>query len=225
MCLDFDSAPDFWSLIYSSGLRTPGSWFFRQKRWIEMLEKFHARVGFWILDYCRYGTPWRKRTKICTNSSLKNHKTLCDRTHRHLALRGRSKVHRKSWTLVAQPYPGGVCRAIAAGIKWSRQDVEDRGGFDPSRFCRCNNRRMGEALHPGPPVGREMSLDEVKLVEAKKVWRWFCLWLSDKVGEEVAESVRGNPALLCLMVREFGPLGAIFIATESRFIFCGIWWC
>ena len=76
-----------------------GSWFFRQKRWIEMLEKFHARVGFWILDYCRYGTPWRKRTKIRANSSLKNRKTLCNRTHRHLALRGRSKVHRKSWTL------------------------------------------------------------------------------------------------------------------------------
>ena len=202
ICLEFNIL--FW-------LENPaGSWFFRQKLWVEMLERFHERVGFWVLDYCRYGTAWRKRTKICTNSSLRNHKTLCDRTHRHLALRGRSKVHRKSWTLVAQPYPSGVCQAIAAGIKWNRQDVEERGGFDPSRFCRCKNRRVGEAIHPGPPLRRELSLDEVKLVEAKtlaiqsKIWRWFCLWLTDKVGDEVAGSVRSSPALLCLMVREFG---------------------
>lgn len=187
-----------------------GSWFFRQKAWLKMLDEFASSVGFWVVDYCRYGTQWRKRTKICSNSVLKNIKTLCDRTHRHLALRGRSKLHRKSWTLVAQPYPSGVCRAIAEGIKLSRQDVGERGGFDPSRFCRCSGRRIGEADHPGPNSGRQMSLDDVKLVEAKtlalqsKVWRWFCLWLVDKVGEEVAGSIRANPALLCLMVQEFG---------------------
>ena len=187
-----------------------GSWFFKQKGWLKMLDEFSATVGFWTVDYCRYGTLWRKRTKICTNSLLRSCKTLCDRTHRHLALRGRSKEHRKSWTLVAQPYPKGVCRSIAMGIKVSRQDVSVRGGFDPSRFCKCNNRRIGEALHPGPEVRRLVSLDDVKLVEAKtlalqsKIWRWFCLWLVDRVGEEVASSVRSNPALLCLMVREFG---------------------
>ena len=187
-----------------------GSWFFRQKRWIEMLDLRSSSIGFWTVDYCRYGTLWRKRTKVCTNTILKNFKTLCDRTHGHLALRGRSKKHRKSWTLVAQPYPPGVCQAIAAGIKVSRQDVQEQGGFDPSRFCRCNGRRIGEAQHPGPERVRQMSLDDVKLVEAKtlalqsKVWRWFCLWLVEKVGEEAATSVRSNPALLCLMVREFG---------------------
>ncbi len=167
-----------------------GSWFFKQRAWLAWMKKVGNVVGFWTVDYCRYGTAWRKRTKFCSNLVFRDQKTLCLRDHIHLALRGRSKDHGKSWTLVAQPYPLGVCRAVARAMKLSRGSVCQVGGFDPSKFCRCGGRRIGEASNPGPVRPRSVMLDDVPLVEAKtlalqsKIWKWFLGWLVERVGSD-----------------------------------------
>jgi len=46
---------------------------------------------FLVLDYCRFGTPWRKRTRFFTNiSSLQGVRCLCCGNHKHIILRGAS---------------------------------------------------------------------------------------------------------------------------------------
>ena len=55
-------------------------------------------VGFWMCDFCAFGTRWRKRTRFLTNTGLQGKKTLCPGCLRHQVLRGRSSLHRMSWT-------------------------------------------------------------------------------------------------------------------------------
>ena len=76
--------------------------------------------SFVSLDYCAYGEPWKKPTKLMYSgidlSSLGkrcqscNH--VCSFTHkRHVPLRG---VNEDGifWTLIAQPYPWSLCKAF-----------------------------------------------------------------------------------------------------------------
>ena len=191
-----------------------GSFFFLQKEWVALFAKWggeSGELGMWRLDYCRFGTPWRKRTRIIGNSVLQNCCTFCTRDHVHTPLRGRSRVHRKSWTLVAQPYPKGVAKTIAGGIATSTGFLVERlGGFDPSSFAFCAWRRIGEAKNPGPRGDRTLNLDEIKLVETKtlelqgKIWRWFINWTQESLSEEAVDSLTRNPMLLSLLVKEFG---------------------
>ena len=89
----------------------------------------------------RYGTPWRKRLRVATNSSLGAWKLFCQCKHGRQQLRGRRpvlgecrpRVPRKVWRSVLQG-----CVAIAR------------------QTCAC----IGEAARPGPrrakhPQGRE----------------------------------------------------------------------
>ena len=196
-----------------------GSFLFLQAAWTELIEKWGSAVGFWRLDYCRYGTAWRKRTRIFTNSILKDVCTFCLRDHIHTPLRGRSKINRKSWTLVAQPYPRNVAKTIAGGIATSCGYLaESKGGFDPASFAFCPWRRIGEAKNPGPRADRSFNLEEVKLVETKtlqlqgKIWAWFLRWVCNSVSKEASESLMRNPMTLCLLAKEFG----LFLFKEGK---------
>ena len=186
------------------------SWLFRLPEFLELLERHSKRIGFWIADYCRFGRKWRKRTKFLTSCGIRGVKTLCKGCKEHLKLRGRSSYHGKSWTLVAQPYPKGVCKVIATSLAGSCNFLGEDFHFDPSSCARCLNLRVGEASHPGPLQREGLLLEEVPLVEARtaslqtKVWRRFDLWLSSHLSEAAKESVLSNPMLLCSAVKEFG---------------------
>ena len=77
-----------------------GSWMFKLREWVKLMERW-PEVKCWLLDYCRYGTPWRKRTRFYLNVAEAEQKTLCSGGHTHQLLRGRSKVHKTNWTRVA----------------------------------------------------------------------------------------------------------------------------
>lgn len=185
------------------------SWLFRLPTFLDFIEKHKDRIGFWVADYCRYGRKWRKRTKFLTDTCIQNFKTLCLGCRTHIKLRGRSAFHRKSWTLVAQPYPKGVCKVLAKALLKSSGLGGESQAFDPASCARCTNARIGEAAHPGPER-REGLLEEVPLVEAKtaalqsKVWRRFEAWLRNKLSNAAADAVLSNPLLLCRLLKEFG---------------------
>ena len=44
-------------------------------------------------DQCRFRAPWRKRTRVATNTDLAGVRELCLGGHQHLILRGRSSAH------------------------------------------------------------------------------------------------------------------------------------
>ena len=77
-----------------------------------------------VLDYCQYGMPWRKRTRIafwhvgaeCAKLGLRCSPVSgrCSRTGcSHLELVGRDPVSNRHWTSIACPYPNALCQQLA----------------------------------------------------------------------------------------------------------------
>ena len=75
-----------------------------------------------VVDFCQFGTPWRKRTKLVgTLPGLESlsetcHGKVCSRTGlTHIILQGRDPTG-VFFTKRAEPYPKPLCRAIATKI-------------------------------------------------------------------------------------------------------------
>jgi len=89
-------------------------WFWRQRRWRRFRDS-HAGTLF-SCCFCRFGTPWRKATRFGTNSKLAGVRMMCTCRKRHVRLRGTRPTKKIPWTLVAQPYPRGLCRLLAVAL-------------------------------------------------------------------------------------------------------------
>eukprot|EP00438_Fugacium_kawagutii_P006915 Skav203581 [mRNA] locus=scaffold935:89412:94199:+ [translate_table: standard] len=208
-------------------LENPGSsWLFRLPEWKE-LETRWPSLRAWTVDYCRFGTPWRKRTKFFSDTVLSQFRTLCAGCKKHQLLQGRSKEHGKSWTLVAQPYPAGVCEALALGLLQRSKLVELKQNFDPAECAKAGHGRVGEAAHPGPRPFKDRNrtglLEEVPLVEAKtkalqdKIWGSFLGWLNSTLTPGAVHSAMSHPCLLVLLAREYG--NHLYSTGRSLYVF------
>lgn len=188
------------------------SWLFHLPEWKRLMRRW-PDIGYWVADYCRFGCPWKKRTRFASTSSLQGHKTLCTRDHQHLVLRGRSKKAGENWTRVAQAYPDGVAKALATGLCLAASFIKYRA-FDPSSCAKSKTLRIGEASNPGPrrrgQFPRTGVLSEVQLVETKtlgiqsKTWKEFYHWLATNLTPPAMESAFLQPALLVLLLEEYG---------------------
>lgn len=185
------------------------SWMFRLPEWRRLKDKYG--LDYWVVDYCRFGKKWRKRTRFATNTAISGMKTLCKGNHVHQMLRGRSHVHRMSWTLVAQPYPRGVARAVALSLAEKAGCIQFSSHFDPAACARCGHCRVGEASNPGPLSKlRAEVLEEVPLVEPKTVaiqtraLQMFNNWLDVKLSRGARKSVFRSAPLLAVFLKEFG---------------------
>ena len=112
-------------------------------------------------DYCRFGTSWRKRTRVATNSvSLGGLRMLCTCTRPHTVLRGMHPIRKIPWTAVAEPYPAGFSKLLASAVSsdlgWTKMKL------NIAACCRSRSLRIGEAQNPGPRkpnVPRNFSLE------------------------------------------------------------------
>jgi hypothetical protein len=168
------------------------------------------------VDFCRFKTPWRKRTRVATSTSLAGCCELCLRDHEHLVLRGRSAFHRMAWTRVAQVYPGGFCTKLARsmGAAAGLKPLGKQAKLAIAQCAQAVHCRVGEAKNPGP-VGRRVERDVnvllgVPLVNPsterlqRKVWADFQQWLSEELSEAAAAQVFVCPALAVQMLRSYG---------------------
>lgn len=177
-------------------------------------------------DMCRYGAPWRKRTRIATDPELAGRRELCGGGHSHQRLRGRSLVHKASWTRVAQVYPKSLCQdlasamALKAGLISSKQVRLNTGGCAKSA-----EHRIGEAAHPGPRVrhAAEPHREARELVNTKpvegttvhlqdKVWLRFVRWLCDHLSPETC-----NQLFLCATLL-LSTMGFTFLLQERVYM-------
>ena len=162
------------------------------------------------LDFCRFNTPWRKRTRFFTDGNLSGVREICKGGHVHRVLRGRSTFHKMAWTKVAEPYPKGLCDTLA----WS---CCVRYGFSENisgLCCRSNHRRIGEAKNPGPrqPITNRDhdDLDGVHLVrpETKRMgskhWDLFRQWAVVEIGAQAFRSALSIPELLGTLLAAYG---------------------
>ena len=170
-------------------------------------------------DMCRYGTPWRKRTRVPTNTDLGGIRELCLGQHSHLRLRGRSTAHQLNWTRVAQAYPKkfALKLAKAMGKKAGLMSVPARRtGLCRFACARCSHCRIGEAKNPGPSRGREhLRRDPAALLSTPlvgvgtlkiqmRVWEQFQSWLSNKFADDVIDQVFVCPSLAVQLLRSYG---------------------
>lgn len=176
------------------------SFLWLQRIWIRLGASDPRR--FLKVDFCSYGTPWRKRTRFLTNGRLKGCRNLCSGQHQHIVLRGRSKRHRMAWTKVAEPYPRRLCRVLAAAA------CADLGLLASKNRspCFCNHLRIGEAKNPGPrrrfPHPKDVSeLDGVELIRPETVamgkihFDKFIEWMRTTMDDDCARNLWLVPQL------------------------------
>ena len=178
------------------------------------------------VDLCRYYTPWRKRTRVATNTCLSGQRHLCLGGHTHVILRGRNKERKMSWTRMAQVYPSGFAHDLASAMAVSAGLVAKSLKLNIGGCARCSETRIGEAQNPGPRrVSRRprdlRALEGVLLVEPtthalqQRVWLQFSVWLESQLSEEAKEQIFWCPALLAVMLKTYG----LFLFSSGRALY------
>lgn len=178
--------------------------------------RFAAPDSNWVFrtDFCRYGTAWRKRTRVATNcTSLRGLRMLCTCKKGHLVLRGTHPTLRKPWTAVAEPYPRGFCAvvggALASEVGWCQR-------LNVAGCSRTGSLRIGEAKNPGPRnfrLPRDMSLEHMpqqlaaSIALGDRCWSAFYNWASESF--EKADPLQlflEVPLFLAHAVRKYGDM-------------------
>eukprot|EP00438_Fugacium_kawagutii_P003106 Skav210388 [mRNA] locus=scaffold1526:346357:350934:- [translate_table: standard] len=195
------------------------SWFWRQREelsWDSL--QADKQVGDFRIDQCRFGTPWRKRTKFRTNCSLRGQRLLCRCSTGHVILRGRCKERKINFTKLAESYPRKLCRLIACGVAQDLGLLPGRRKLIVDDCAKCCGLRIGEASHPGPRRPRafervrEGRLEDVELLEPQTIamrarfWSSFTGWVSSELGDSALESIVANPLLLVKALEKYGGL-------------------
>lgn len=112
------------------------SWWWRQRRWKRWRPSWSEHL--FRCCFCRFGTPWRKGTRFATNTRLAGVRMMCKCKKPHIQLRGMHPHKKIPWTLVAQPYPKGLCRLLAISLC-------QRAGW-----CRSERLNVAECSKAGP---------------------------------------------------------------------------
>ena len=162
-------------------------------------------------DFCVFGTPWRKRTRVATSiPSLRGKRYLCRCSPpRHFPLRGQHPFLKRPWTAVAEPYPKGFAHLIA------RAAARDVGWSAVVKGCsRSATLRVGEAKNPGPRVRRpprNMSLEQFSIqlpgtiLLGERCWEKFLFWCEHYVQScNLLELFLRVPLFLAHAIRKFG---------------------
>ena len=188
------------------------SWMWSQPAW----SKCSSRRALWdfLVDFCVFGTPWKKATRFRTNGQLGGQRMRCSRDHSHRILRGRDRETGRSLTKSAEPYPRRLCVLIAQCACQDVGWIDNCRPFDISRCAKCTNARIGEASNPGPPKARKnrpnVVLSEVPLVQPataalqRTVWTQFVSWVSVGAGAEASAAMLSVPEILVEMLCAYG---------------------
>ena len=181
--------------------------------------RFRAADSLELLrvDYCRFGTPWRKRTRVATNvESLQGVRMLCrcsEKGRSHIPLRGNHPTLKKPWTSVAEPYPLGFCSLVAGGIAssigWSCK-------LDIASCSRSQTLRIGEAKNPGPGrqrLPRNLSLENMpqqlfaSVALGERCWIAFYEWAQKDLRQnDPLQLFLLVPLFLAHAIRRYGDL-------------------
>lgn len=190
------------------------SWLWRQPgklSWNKLL--FDRRVGDLKIDYCRFSTPWRKRTRFKTTLHLASQSCTCECSKPHLQLRGKCPRTGMNFTKLAEPYPRGVCEALATAMLIDTGLLPRRRALDINRCARHVGQVIGEAQHPGPAFRRgqrDQDLGDVSLLEPvtiqlrSRVFAAFRDWALQTLDPEVFEWVLQHPVSLVKLLVNYG---------------------
>ena len=190
------------------------SWFWKQEKSLsceKILEE--PEVDFLIVDQCRFGTPWRKKTKFLTNSHLAGQRAGCQCQRPHTILRGRCKVRKMNFTKLAEAYPRALCSVLGSAVAIDVGALGERRRLDIGACAKAATLRIGEALHPGPRKKRQqrtVDLEEFELLEPQTVamrqrfWLDFTEWIEKHLGPGSLHWCLAAPILLVKILEAYG---------------------
>ena len=196
-----------------------GSFLWLQKEWRQLIAQHD--LEFFLTDYCRWGTPWRKRTKFLGRFSAAGLKCLCWCKQKHVKLVGYSSEHKCCWTKAAEGYPRSLAKFLGAAVTESLKPVGRQRHIDPGSMARCGRGRIGEASNPGPRQRQPVfgaDLEQVELVRPAtlalqaRVHRLFWDWLQGELTEASWNNIVLHPHLQVIFLRSFGN----WLFTEGR---------
>ena len=159
------------------------------------------------VDFCRFKTPWRKRTRVGT-SKLRGVRMLCLGDRNHIQLRGQHPTLKMAWTSVAQPYPRGFSYFIAESFVSACGWKLDIGGC-----AKTAGGRIGEASNPGPrgskgPRGFSLEQAPVQSWTSLRIgdrqWDFFLAWCSKTLTSDPIQLFLEVPLFLAHAVRKYG---------------------
>ena len=193
-------------------LENPDSSFLWQQR---SMKKYVSPSSSDVLrvDYCRFGTAWRKRTRVATNvKSLQGLRFMCCCKQNHIALRGMHPSLKRPWTAVAEPYPKAFARLLAYGI------VNDLGWHNTKlNIAGCahvGSLRVGESKNPGPrrgqaPRGFSLEFAPVQFASSiligERCWKSFMQWVAcSVVAADPLTMFLRVPLFLAHAIRKYG---------------------
>ena len=191
-----------------------GSWIWKLDRelsWDDILQD--PTVGDFRVDQCRFGTPWRKRTKFRTNCQGRFQRVLCECSRPHIQLRGRCKEKKMNFTKLAESYPKKLCKTLAAMFVVDAGWKPCRRNVSVSEVVRDVSRRIGEAGNPGPrqPRGpRNQNIDDFLLLEPQtvairsKLWSGFEDWSMRHLGISDSEQLILSPPVFAKALEAYG---------------------
>ena len=81
----------------------------------ELIASIARTVSFEVIfDWCEWGHPWRKRTKVVGRLPiLPELRRRCSGNHKHQILQGKIPGSSRNWTELAAEYSTPWCRAYA----------------------------------------------------------------------------------------------------------------
>ena len=192
------------------------SWLWRQVgelSWEPLLRRFG--IGDLVVDYCRFSTPWRKRTRFRTNGQLQSQKLMCQCKTPHVVLRGRSKAAGLNYTKLAEAYPRKLNWMLAAAMLADSGLLAGRRKLNISQCCRAQSLRIGEAKNPGPRgrqiFAREGRLGDIETLEPatillrNRLWTAFLTWFEEQFpGHDLLEWMSNSPELFISALVGYG---------------------
>jgi hypothetical protein len=167
------------------------------------------------LDYCNFGTVWRKRTRFLTSCHLAGQVWWCSRDHRNVHLKGWNKQKHCAWTRFAQTYPRALCKILATALLIDCGLLPNRRHVLLSSVSRCQHCRIGEAKNPGlrRVLAQQRDVEQLRnftLVNegtaslGNQIWKSFQRWLASEFSSAAVSSLQRSGEVLGLLVVEFG---------------------
>ena len=191
-----------------------GSWIWKLDKelsWDDIMRE--PGVGDLRVDQCRFGTPWRKRTRFRTNCHGRMQRVLCTCTQPHVQLRGRCKEKKMNFTKLAEAYPKKLCKTLAAIFAVDAGWKSCRRNVSISDVVRDVGKRIGEAGNPGPRQARGprmQDIDDFLLLEPQtiairaRLWDGFQDWVQRHLGFDELDSLLLSPPVFAKTLEAYG---------------------
>ena len=88
------------------------SWMWKLRSWKRVQSNSMNIYGEFRVDYCRFGSRWRKRRRFARNTSMQGETCLCKGGHEHWRLLGTHGSTDR--TKLAEAYPWPLCSKLAS---------------------------------------------------------------------------------------------------------------